>query len=260
MLSGSNIRKSFDGKAVLHGVDIEVRPGRISVLIGPSGSGKTTLIRALALLDLPSEGQVAFDEHTYQFPLQSGQTVEPPWPDLTVVFQQHFLWPHLTLRKNILLPLSQRSETHRSVDELIEIFNMDEFIDRYPNEVSIGQRQRTALARAFALEPKYILLDEITSALDVEQTGVVMRHLLTLRDRGIGVLVVTHLLAFAQQLVARNEGDQVYFLDDGRILGSGGSEFFDRPGNVRAEQFLSAMDYWSANERNSPENPGDQHT
>ncbi len=260
MLRGSNIRKSFDGKAVLHGVDIEVRPGRLSVLIGPSGSGKTTLIRALALLDLPSEGEVAFDGHTYQFPLQSGQKVDPPWPDLTVVFQQHFLWPHLTLRKNILLPLSQRSETHSSVDELIEIFNMGEFIDRYPNEVSIGQRQRTALARAFALGPKYILLDEITSALDVEQTGVVMRHLLTLRDRGIGMLVVTHLLAFARELVARNEGDQVYFLDDGRILGSGGLEFFDSPRNTRAEQFLSSMDYWSANEHDPPQKKGDKHT
>ena len=178
MLSGNNIRKSFDGTEVLQGVDIEVWPGRISVLIGPSGSGKTTLIRTLGLIDPPSEGQVIIDGHTYQFPLQKGQTIEPPWPDLTVVFQQHFLWPHLTLRRNILLPLSQRSETRRSVDELIEIFGMDEFIDRYPNEVSIGQRQRTALARAFALEPKYILLDEITSALDVEQTGVVIHHLL----------------------------------------------------------------------------------
>lgn len=245
MLSGIDIRKSFDGKEVLKGVDIEVKPGRISVLIGPSGSGKTTLIRSLALLDLPSKGQVVFDGHSYKFPLEGSETIKPPWPDLTVVFQQHFLWPHLTLRSNILLPLSERLETQHTVDELIEIFSMDEFIDRYPNEVSLGQRQRAALARAFALEPKYILMDEITSALDVEQTGTVIRHLLTLRERGIGMLVVTHLLAFAKELVARDEGDQIYFLDEGRILGAGGSEFFNNPGNSRAEQFLSSMNYWS---------------
>lgn len=251
MLSAKNIKKSFKGKEVLHGVDIEVHAGRVSVLIGPSGSGKTTLVRALALLDLPNEGHIAFDGHTYQFPLQKGKAVEPPWPIVTVVFQQYFLWPHLTLRENIVLPLANRSNTHHSVEELIQNFSMQDFIDRYPNEVSLGQRQRAALARAFALEPKYILLDEITSALDVEQTGVVVRHLLTLRNRGIGILVVTHLLEFARQLVARNEGDQVNLLVEGRILGSGGSEFFDNPGSARAQRFLSSIDYWSGSDDKS---------
>ena len=256
MLQGSNIKKVFDGKEVLHGVDIEVHPGKISVLIGPSGGGKTTLVRALALLDLPTEGEVIFDGRRYVFPLPRGQSVEPPWPELTVVFQQHFLWPHLTLRDNILLPLSERPGTPHSVDELIKTFSMSGFIDRYPNQVSLGERQRAALARAFALQPKYILLDEITSALDVEQTGAVVRHLLALRDRRIGLLVVTHLLEFARQLLARNEGDQIYFLDDGRILGAGGLEFFQTPGSARAKQFLSSVDYWSAHDPNSFNNKG----
>ncbi|MBN2415422.1 amino acid ABC transporter ATP-binding protein [bacterium] len=249
MLTGLDIKKSFGSTEVLKDVNIQVKPGRISVLIGPSGSGKTTLIRALALLDFPDSGEIAFDGHTYKFPLNDNQVIEPPWPDLTVVFQQHFLWPHLTLRKNILLPLSKKTDSHHTVDDLIKIFQMEDFIDRYPNEVSIGQRQRAALARAFALEPKYILLDEITSALDVEQTGAVIRHLLTLRDQGIGLLVVTHLLAFARELVAKDEGDHIYFLDNGKILGSGGLEFFENPGSERAKQFISSMDYWTGNNK-----------
>jgi ABC-type polar amino acid transport system ATPase subunit len=244
MLTGRNISKLIGRKQVLSGVHIQVLPGKISVLIGPSGSGKTTLIRALALLDYPSQGLVSFDGHEYRFPLERGERIQPPWPGLTVVFQQHFLWPHLTLRENIQLPLQERSESRHTVEELISIFKMSEFIDRYPNQASLGQRQRVALVRAFALEPRCILLDEITSALDVEQTGAVVRHLLSLRQRGIGMLVVTHLLEFARELVARNEGDRVYFLDEGNIMGAGGAEFFDNPSTPRAREFLSSMDYW----------------
>jgi ABC-type polar amino acid transport system ATPase subunit len=259
MMSGRNISKSFNGTEVLHGVDFDVRPGRISVLIGPSGSGKTTLIKALALLDPPTEGQVRLDGSTYDFPLEASERVQPPWPDVTVVFQQHFLWPHLTLRKNILLPLSHRlADGGRLVEDLISVFDMSEFIDRYPNEASVGQRQRAALARAFALEPRYILLDEITSALDVEQTGAVMKHLLGLRERGIGMLVVTHLLEFARRLVARGEGDTVYFIDDGKILASGGLEFFTEPGSARVERFLASMDYWSGGNEEAPGANGDR--
>jgi ABC-type polar amino acid transport system ATPase subunit len=245
VLSGKGITKTFGANEVLHGADIDVEPGRVSVLMGPSGCGKTTLIRALALLDLPTSGEVTFDGRVYRFPLQRGQSIVCPWPEITVVFQQHFLWPHLTLRENILLPLSERPESLRSVDELIDLFNMEAFIDRYPNQASLGERQRTALARAFALQPKYILLDEITSALDVEQTGAVVRHLLTLRGRGIGVMVVTHLIEFARQLVARNEGDRAYFLDAGRVMGAGGADFFENPGNPRVARFLASMDYWT---------------
>lgn len=247
MLIGRDIHKFFGGMDVLRGVDIEVRPGKISVLIGPSGSGKTTLVRALALIDCPSSGCISFDGHEYSFPLKRGVHIEPPWPELTVVFQQHFLWPHLTLRQNIELPLREKSSSRHTVEELIKVFQMSEFIDRYPNQASVGQRQRTALVRAFALEPKYILLDEITSALDVEQTGAVIQHLLTLREGGIGVLVVTHLLEFARQLVSRNEGDMIFFLDDGKIAGSGGLEFFETPSSERARQFLSSMDYLARN-------------
>lgn len=246
MLTGRKLKKSFGKIKALDSVDINIAPGRISVLIGPSGGGKTTLIRALALLDYPDEGVVSINNTNFSFPLDSKKRIVNPWPNVTVVFQQHFLWPHLTLRKNILLPLSKKNESQKVVEELIDIFQMSSFIDRFPNEVSIGQRQRVALARAFALRPKYILLDEITSALDVEQTSAVIKHLLALREQGIGMLVVTHLLNFARSLVAKDEGDQVFFIDDGKILGYGGLEFFDNPGNDRVERFISSMDFLSS--------------
>ena len=229
------------------GVDIDVEPGRVSILIGPSGAGKTTLIRALSLLDIPSGGSIQIDDALYQFPMKNARNFKPPWPRLTVVFQQQFLWPHLTLKQNIALPLSDRRvpkhEQEAVIAELVELFGMNSFVQRYPNQVSLGERQRAALARAFALNPKYILLDEITSALDVEQTANVTRCLINLRNRGIGLLVVTHFLAFAKRLVEKGEGDTVYFLEGGRILAKGGVEFFTGCENPRVRAFLSALEF-----------------
>jgi ABC-type polar amino acid transport system ATPase subunit len=245
MLRGRSITKTFGRSAALSGVDIDVSPGRISIVIGPSGAGKTTLIRTLSLLDLPSSGSVDIDHQSYTFPLRRGQAIARPWPYLTVVFQQHFLWPHLTLRENIILPLSQRpsSDSTAVVAELVDLFGMGSFVDRYPNEVSLGQRQRASLARALALNPRYVLLDEITSALDIEQTAIVTKYLMALRDRGIGILIVTHFLAFARRLVEKGEGDMVYFMDGGRIIEKAGADFFATSSNTRVRSFLSALEF-----------------
>jgi ABC-type polar amino acid transport system ATPase subunit len=245
MLRGTNIEKSFGLTHALAGVDVEVCPGRISILIGPSGGGKTTLIRTLSLLDPPTSGRVQIDDMSYEFPLAAGRRIKNPWPLLTVVFQQQFLWPHLTLRENLELPLTKHDPKHikDTIDDLASFFRMEAFIDRYPNQVSLGQRQRASLARALALRPAYILLDEITAALDVEQTANVMRYLLRLRDKGIGILVVTHFLAFARGLVEQHRGDTVYFLEAGRIVDKGGAEFFDQNRNNRVGKFLAAMEF-----------------
>lgn len=238
MLIGKGIRKSYGGSEVLRGVDITVEPGKITALIGPSGGGKTTLLRSLALLDAPDSGTIVMDDTSYEFPLHQRQKITPPWPRITVVFQQLFLWPHLTLRQNIELPLRKRkaAEGNGHLEKLIETFDMSHFINRYPNEASIGQRQRVALARALVLDPAYVLLDEITSSLDVEQVSAILSHLQALRDRGIGVLIITHLIGFA-----RRAADRIVFLDEGEVVEGGGPELLDSPGQERVKRFLSVI-------------------
>lgn len=239
MLAGKGLSKSWGDTGALEDVSVGVEPGKITVLIGPSGSGKTTLIRTLSLLDAPDHGVISLDDREYRFPLSPEALITPPWPDVTVVFQQLFLWPHLRLRENIMLPLRNRargdSESH--LDELIEAFKMKSFIDRYPNETSLGQRQRAALVRALVLNPSYILLDEITSALDVEQVSIILRQLQDLRDRGIGILLVTHLIGFA-----RRAADTVVFLDQGRIEEQGAKEILEKPASTRLNRFLSVIE------------------
>ncbi len=239
MLKGADLKKSYRGLSILDGVNIELEPGKISVIIGPSGSGKTTLLKVLSMLDPPDSGRISVDDWNIQFPLEKGKKLEPPWPKLTVVFQQLFLWPHLTLLQNITLPvfLSQGKEDAEKVEELIDLFEMRGFIYRYPNEASLGQRQRAALARALLLQPKYLLLDEITSSLDVEQVATILTYLKKLAQAGIGILTVTHLLHFA-----REAADNVIFMDSGQIIEKGGKEVLLSPSQDRIKRFLSVIE------------------
>ena len=239
MIQGKNIRKAYAGRDILKGVDLKVEQGKITCLIGPSGGGKTTLLRTLAMLEAPDQGSISIENKTYDFPMAAGQGFTPPWPEMTVVFQSLFLWPHLTLRENIILPAKQRGLTHIDayLDELIKFFEMEAFIDRYPNEASRGQQQRVALARALMLKPKYILLDEITSALDVEQVAKVLEKLQGLRDQGIGIFIITHLLGFA-----RRASDQILFLNGGVIEEAGGPEILEHPKTERLKNFVQLIE------------------
>jgi ABC-type polar amino acid transport system ATPase subunit len=239
MLIAQNITKSYGKNKVLDNVSISVLPGKISLLIGPSGSGKTTLLKCLAFLENPELGKIQFDTHEFVYPHGNVNKDFKPWPEITVVFQQHFLWPHLTIRDNILLPYKARKlPIPDQFEQLVDLFEMDEFINRYPNQVSLGQRQRAALARALVLRPRYILLDEITSALDVEQVGKIITHLLEMRKQGIGILLITHQIGFAKNLLQAGEGDNISFLDDGVILQSGGVEVLTNPEHRRLKEFL----------------------
>ncbi len=238
MLIGKDIHKAYDDDTVLSGVSATIAPGQITVLIGPSGSGKSTFLRALSLLDPPDSGSVMVDEKTYVFPKENGNGPAPPWPKLTVVFQQLFLWPHLTIRKNMTLPLQEGNKVMQngSLEELISLFEMEEYVDRYPNQASIGQCQRAAIVRALVLEPKYLLLDEITSALDVEHVTILLNHLKTLRERQTGILLITHLIGFAKRAA-----DQILFMDNGRIVEAGGPEMLSLPKTERLAEFLSLI-------------------
>ncbi len=234
MITLKNITKKFGERKVLDDVSFEVKPGSITTIVGPSGSGKTTLLRTLGMLELADSGEITLDNERYFFPLENieGRT---PWPRITIVFQSLFIWPHLTLRENILLPLGERvtGENLKHLDELAELFSMAQFIDRYPNEVSLGQKQRAAIVRALILKPEYLLLDEITSSLDVEQISIILSHLNTIKQQGVGIVMVTHLINFAKTV-----SDNVIFLEQGKILEFGGREILTNPKNERVRQFI----------------------
>jgi cystine transport system ATP-binding protein len=243
MLTARSISYAVDGsRQILTDLSIAIRPGQITVLVGPSGAGKTTLLRCLAQLVHPTAGELSVDNRSYVFPGRNNP--RPPWPEVTAVFQQHFLWPHLTLRQNILLPLvlNQRLQKER-VEELIEILGLKEFVDRFPSQASLGERQRVAIARALALNPAYVLLDEITSALDVEQSCAILKHLFELKRRKIGMLLITHQLEFAKAILERDPADQLAFLDEGRIVETGGAGCLLEPKHPRVANFVEKMGF-----------------
>jgi ABC-type polar amino acid transport system ATPase subunit len=239
MIIAKNIHKKFDQREILKGVDLTIEPGKITCLIGPSGGGKTTLLRALSLLEYPDKGTITVDKQKYKFPLDKNTNVTPPWPHVSVVFQSLFLWPHLTLRQNIMLPAKRCGlpDVQERFAELVDFFEMGDFINHYPNEASRGQQQRVALARALMLKPQYLLLDEITSALDVEQVAKVLDYLQRVRDQGIGIFIITHLLGFA-----RRASDHIVFLNDGKIEEAGGPDILKKPESPRLKQFVKLIE------------------
>jgi ABC-type polar amino acid transport system ATPase subunit len=212
---------------------LELNKREVSVLFGPSGSGKTSLCRNLSLLDYPDKGEIEIFGNTYSFPTK-GEFKKLPYPQIGFVYQQLFLWPHLTNKQNILLALGNNAESHqKQFEELLELLEIKDVVERYPNEVSIGQKQRVAIARALILNPNFIFLDEITSALDIVQTKQIISLIETLRNKNVGVLIVTHNLE-----MFRKVADKMIFLSKGEIIEKG-DDIFHNPHSQELINFLS---------------------
>lgn len=223
MIILDNVTKQYGSITVFKDVSCQIPTDGFVVVMGPSGAGKSTLLRLLSLVETPDSGNVLLKLGDQEF---ESIKAPRPWPRVTCVFQKQFLWPHLTLRQNIELPLNANGlhGSENKLQSVIDMFDMSEFVDRFPNEVSGGQAQRAALARALVLNPQIILIDEAHSGLDLEQQGVLNDHLIKLRDSGVTLIVVTHSLEFA-----RRYADQVVVVEDGTISEIGTRDILERP-------------------------------
>jgi polar amino acid transport system ATP-binding protein len=231
------VRKSFGDNLVLDGIDLDVTPGEVLVIIGPSGSGKSTLLRCVNLLEPIQAGRIFFEGEEIT---AKGVDVTAVRQRIGIVFQQFNLFPHLTVMQNLTLAARRirklpRAEAETRARELLEVVGLPEKATQHPHQLSGGQQQRVAIARALMMSPHVVLFDEVTSALDPELVGevlVVMRDLA--RDHGTTMLVVTHEMQFAREV-----GDRVVFMDGGKIVEQGPpSDVLDSPREERTKRFL----------------------
>jgi ABC-type polar amino acid transport system ATPase subunit len=212
MVIAKDLTLAYSRNSGIHSISLDIKRGESKVIMGPSGSGKTTLLRSLCFLEFPQKGIIEIDGISYTFPMEHPNKLRFPYPKITIVFQQLFLWPHLSNRQNLELPL--RTERQKNVlSSLITQLDISPFLDNFPNQSSLGQQQRIAIARALALCPNYLLLDEATSALDSDLINTVANILADSKKKGLGILAVTHDHKFAKLLNA-----PVYRLENGKFL------------------------------------------
>jgi arginine transport system ATP-binding protein len=239
VLVGDRLFQEYDGVQIIRDVTISVGSGAVTVLIGKSGSGKSTLLRTLSILDPPRAGTVSLGSRRI-FPrsdVSSGAHWE--WPGITLVFQQFFLWPHITVRQNVLLPARLRGKPVDQAESLCRSLAIDDLLERYPNQISVGQRQRAALARALLLNPQFLLLDEITSAQDVQHISLILEVLQGAVRNGMGLLVVSHHFGFVRRLLSTSPASQVVFLNAGSVVEAGGVEHLDSPTSGGLREYVT---------------------
>jgi ABC-type polar amino acid transport system ATPase subunit len=223
---------------------LTVARGEVVVVIGPSGSGKSTLLACLDLLEPFEADHMVIDDVTMPVhPSGRRQLQERELNALRtkigMVFQQFNLFPHFTALQNLMeAPVQVKGEAAAEAEQraraLLEKVGLSTKADAYPSQLSGGQQQRVAIARALAMEPKLMLFDEVTSALDPELVGEVLAVMRTLAGEGMTMVIVTHEMSFA-----RDVADRVIFMDDGRILEDGPAErFFGAPQHPRTQAFL----------------------
>ena len=245
-----NVRKSYGDLVILKDLELDVRASERIALIGPSGSGKSTILRILMTLEGVDSGAVEIDGESLWTTTNNGRAAPANAKDLRairskvgMVFQQFNLFPHKNVLANLteapirVLRLSKEEARERAVD-LLAMVGLSDKIEAYPSQLSGGQKQRVAIARALAMQPKIMLFDEVTSALDPELVGEVLNVLRKLaRESSTTMLIVTHHMRFAQDIA-----DRVVFLDQGTILEDGTPEvIFSHPSQPRTREFLRSI-------------------
>lgn len=235
----TGLKKHYGDRVVIDGVDLEVFPGQIVALIGASGSGKSTLLKCVNLIEEISDGQIFLDDEEISAP---GVDEDAIRAKIGLVFQSFNLFTHLSIMDNITLALRHvkgmsKEEATRIAQKWLDRIGLGDRGDSYPDKVSGGQQQRSAIARAVAMDPKVLLLDEVTSALDPELVGEVLDLIRDLKQTGTTILMATHELAFAREVA-----DWVIFLEQGKIYEANeAKEFFANPQQERTKAFLSRM-------------------
>jgi polar amino acid transport system ATP-binding protein len=231
-----DVHKSFGDNVVLDGVDLTVNAGEALVIIGPSGSGKSTLLRCVNLLEPVDSGRVFLEGEEIT---RKGVKVPAIRQRIGIVFQQFNLFPHLRAIDNLTLASRRvgnvpRKEAEMRAHDLLERVGLRDKARSYPHQLSGGQQQRVAIARALMMKPHVMLFDEVTSALDPELVGEVLVVMRDLAREGMTMLVVTHEMQFA-----RDVGDQLIFMDGGKIVEQGKpADVLDRPKAERTKRFL----------------------
>jgi polar amino acid transport system ATP-binding protein len=248
MLEMSGVVKSFGANHVLRGISLSVAAAEAVVVIGPSGSGKTTLLRCINLLEDYQEGTVAVDGEPigYRIDPRNGQRqrmsereIAASREHIGIVFQSYNLFPHMTALQNIVAaPVRVKGVPRAKADararELLALVGLSDKANEYPVRLSGGQQQRVAIARALAMDPKIMLFDEVTSALDPELVGEVLAAMQQLARDGMTMVVVTHEMSFA-----RDVADRIVFMDGGTIVEEGPpDQLFTAPRTERVRQFL----------------------
>jgi polar amino acid transport system ATP-binding protein len=234
-----NVHKSFGRLEVLKGIDLALSEHEVVCLIGASGSGKSTLLRCVNLLEPIDAGRILLDGNEIS---GRGVDVNRVRRRIGIVFQAFNLFPHMTVLRNVTLGPRQALGTPRAQAEaeatvLLQRFGLADKRDAYPDSLSGGQQQRVAIVRALAMQPKLMLLDEITSALDPELIAEVLNVVRELAAGGMTMLIATHEMSFARDIAHR-----VCFLDDGVILEEGLPEqIFSAPREPRTQQFLARI-------------------
>ena len=239
MIKVKNLHKKFDELEVLKGIDENIRPGEVVVVIGPSGSGKSTFLRCLNQLETATEGEIYVDDELITDPKCDVNKVRQK---MGMVFQQFNLFPHLTILENItlapvMLKKMTKDQAKEKAMELLKRVGLEEKAEAYPVQLSGGQKQRVAIARALAMNPEIMLFDEPTSALDPEMVGEVLDVMKDLAESGMTMVIVTHEMGFAREVASR-----VIFMDQGIIMENGTpEEVFTNPKNERTKLFLSKV-------------------